>query len=467
MILAQSLSLEAQRRVVGAALLVLLWLMLPVLLWLPLRPLAGSATGDSLGLSLVCGCTLLWRWRPNAKATRLGFTVGLLGMITLVTAGSVGPGWQAANPAWFGMALAVLAAFSDSDVILVGMVLAMLHHLLAVMLPASHTTGVAPGLAETLLQAGLLLLESAALAWLSQPAALPRTQPQPAPSLLPNPEPPPPPIERCAAPPVTAPHRPPPWPHELSQLAERLQGLQGLLRTAARFSAERPPPEALVQPLQQARNAAVILGQGSDALQREAHHAATLTSGIALATARSGGAMHTLAGMTDTIGRIGNLIARIANQTNLIALNATIEAARAGAAGAGFAVVATEVKSLARQSLQATGEIHSQITQIQAAIHQAVAQAGALAASVEEAETATRAVTASAEQQRSGARRLVSGLDVVARQAASWRGGPALPPDTIAAAGLEAAACAEEAARLLDKARPQPIREIMEILHAA
>jgi methyl-accepting chemotaxis protein len=61
------------------------------------------------------------------------------------------------------------------------------------------------------------------------------------------------------------------------------------------------------------------------------------------------------------IGNVTEMIRAIAFKTNLLALNAAIEAAQAGEMGAGFGVVAGEVKNLATAAADATSQIDSRV----------------------------------------------------------------------------------------------------------
>jgi methyl-accepting chemotaxis protein len=131
------------------------------------------------------------------------------------------------------------------------------------------------------------------------------------------------------------------------------------------------------------------------------------------------------------VGEVVSLITDIAEQTNLLALNATIEAARAGEAGKGFAVVASEVKNLANQTAKATEQISEQVTAIQDSTEAAATSvegigttirkvsdiAAEIASAVEEQSAATQEISRNVEQASSGTEEVNRNIIVVKERA--------------------------------------------------
>ena len=159
----------------------------------------------------------------------------------------------------------------------------------------------------------------------------------------------------------------------------------------------------------------------------------------------------TLGESSAEIGNVIKVINSIAEQTNLLALNATIEAARAGEAGKGFAVVASEVKELARETSKATEDIGNRIEAIQndtraavaaiAEIAQIIEQINdtqsTIASAVEEQTATTNEMSRSVTEAATGSTAIASTIMGVARTAS----------ETTAAAGSTAQA-ADELARM-------------------
>jgi methyl-accepting chemotaxis protein len=136
-------------------------------------------------------------------------------------------------------------------------------------------------------------------------------------------------------------------------------------------------------------NVQTVTGSASDLarsisqIAKHVQEATTIFADISRDARVTNDLMKTLSASAQNVGDVVNLISDIAAQTNLLSLNATIEAARAGEAGKGFAVVANEVKNLASQTAQATGEIGAQVLEMQKLTADAVAAIEGITAVIE------------------------------------------------------------------------------------
>lgn len=127
--------------------------------------------------------------------------------------------------------------------------------------------------------------------------------------------------------------------------------------------------------------------------------AASVAKDANMRTATTNSVVNELGQNAGQIGKVIESIVDIADQTNLLALNAAIEAADAGDTGKRFAVVASEVKELARQTGESSEEIKTRIEAIQKSVELTVLSIGSITEVIEKINEVNGAIASFVEEQ--------------------------------------------------------------------
>jgi methyl-accepting chemotaxis protein len=148
---------------------------------------------------------------------------------------------------------------------------------------------------------------------------------------------------------------------ETEQVATAMQQMTATVHDVARNAEEAA--QAAQSADDKVESGQLVVRQSMQRIEQLAVAAETASAGI-----------DSLSAEIHTIGDVLEVIKSVAEQTNLLALNAAIEAARAGEQGRGFAVVADEVRALARRTRQSTEQIETLVASLRGNAQQSVAQ---------------------------------------------------------------------------------------------
>ena len=192
----------------------------------------------------------------------------------------------------------------------------------------------------------------------------------------------------------------------LTRTAETTQSLSGQAAGAS---------EEACSSMQSVAAATEELSASVDEIGRQARDSNRIADGAVKQAQQTDARIGKLSRAAQEIGDVVKLITAIAEQTNLLALNATIEAARAGEAGRGFAVVASEVKSLASQTAKATDEISSHISGMQGATQELVAAIKEIGSTIGQISNIAATIATAVQQQSDATQEIARSVQSVAQ----------------------------------------------------